>query len=162
LRKGSRRWKRVQRRKQRFLAQQQKRTRAIEHKVSRAVVDLAGERQAGTLAVGGARDVADGKRWAAKSQQQLGLWSHGTLRHSLTYKAEAIGMALVLVDEHDTMKTCPGCGRQYKSRGRVYRHPNPVCGVVAHRDGLGAVNLLSRQVRGELAKIVPPPLGATR
>lgn len=37
--KGSKRWKRLQRRKNRFLAQQWRRRRNIEHKVSRAVVD---------------------------------------------------------------------------------------------------------------------------
>ena len=60
--KGSRRWKRLQARKNRFLAQQQERTRAIEHKVSRAVVDYvvdyAVERKVGTIAMGDVRDSA--------------------------------------------------------------------------------------------------------
>jgi hypothetical protein len=65
-----------------------------------------------------------------------------------------------LVNEHDTSKTCPRCGRQYKPHGRVYRCPT--CGLVAHRDAVGAVNILSRKVHDELAKIVPPPLRATK
>jgi putative transposase len=157
--KGSRRWKRLQRRKNRFLAQQQKRTRAIEHKVSRAVVDWATERKAGTIAIGDVRDVADGKRMSAKTQQKIGLWSHGTVRQYITYKAQAEGITVGLVDEHDTSKTCPRCGRQHKPRGRVFRCPT--CGLVAHRDAVGAVNSLSRKMHGELAKIVPPPLRAT-
>jgi hypothetical protein len=32
---------------------------------------------------------------------------------------------------------------------------------VAHRDVVGSVNILSRHVHGELAKILPPPLAAT-
>ena len=158
--KNSRRWKQLQARKNRFLAQQQKRTRDIEHKVSRAVVDYAVERQAGTVAIGDVRDVADGKRLSAKSQQKIGLWSHGNVRQYITYKAQAEGIIVELVDEHDTSKTCPRCGRQYKPRGRVYRCAK--CGLVAHRDAVGSVNILSRKVHGELAKIVPPPLPATK
>jgi putative transposase len=105
--------------------------------------------------------VADGERMSAKSQQKIGLWSHGTVRQYITYKAQAAGITVELVDEHDTSKTCPRCGHQHKPRGRVYRCPNPACGLVAHRDAVGAVNILSRKVHGELAKIVPPPLCAT-
>jgi putative transposase len=157
--KGSRRWKQLQARKSRFLAQQKKRTRDIEHKVSRAVVDYAVERKAGMLAIGDVRDVADGKRMAAKSQQKIGLWSHGQMRAYITYKAQAEGISVELIDEHATSKTCPRCAHQYKPRGRVYRCPK--CGLVAHRDIVGSVNMLSRKVHGELAKIVPPPLPAT-
>jgi putative transposase len=66
--KGARRWKRLQRRKSRFLAHQDRRTRDNEHKVSRTVVDWAKEHKADALAIGDVRDVADGKRMAAKSQ----------------------------------------------------------------------------------------------
>src|SRR5262249_45823724 len=89
--KGSRRWKRLQRRKTRFLAQQKRRARDIEHKVSRAVVDWAVERKGGKLAIGDVRDVADGKQMTAKSQQKISLWSHGNTRQHLTYKAQAKG-----------------------------------------------------------------------
>jgi putative transposase len=157
--KGSRRWKRLQRRKNRFLAQQKKRTRDIEHKVSRTVVNYAVERQAGTLAIGDVRDVADGKRMGAHNQQKIGLWPHGKVREYITYKVHAAGISVELIDEHKTSKTCPRCEHQYKPRGRVYRCPK--CGLVAHRDAVGAVNILSRKVHGTLAKILPPPLSAT-
>jgi len=159
--KGSRRWKRLQRRKNRFLAQQTKRTRDIEHKVSRAVVEYAIERKAGTLAIGDVGEVADGKRLAAKSQQKIALWSHGKVRQYITDKAQAQGISVELVDEHDTSKTCPRCGRQHTPRGRVFRCPHPACGLVAHRDAVGAVNILSRKVHGKLAKIAPLPLAVT-
>jgi putative transposase len=117
--KHSSRWKRVQARQNRFLAEQKKRTRDIEHKVSRVVVDWAQERTAGTLALGDVRDVADGKRLGAKSQQKIGWWSHGKVRDYITSKAKAEGIASALVDEHLTSPTCPACGHQYKPRGRV-------------------------------------------
>jgi len=160
--KGSRRWKRLQRRKSRFLAKQKRRARDLEHKISRAVVTWATEREVSTLVIGDVRDVADGKRRHTKSQQKMGLWSHGRQRHSIPYKAEAAaGMTVALVEEAYTSQTCPGtlpdgsgCLPCYKPKGRVYRCP--ACGVTAHRDGLGCANLLSQHFTGEPGHILPP------
>lgn len=160
LRKGSRRWRRLQRRKTRFLAQQKRRARDIEHKVSRAVVQHAVARQTGTLAVGDVRDIADGKRLSAESQQKLGVWAHGRVRQYITYKAEAEGITVVLVDERATTKTCPQCGQGHKPAGRTYRCPD--CGFSAHRDVVGAANILSRHLRGAVGQIRPPPSCATK
>jgi putative transposase len=124
--KGSRRWRRLHRRTTRFRAQQRRRARDLEHRVSRAVVDWATERQVHTLVIGDVRAVADGKRLPAKSQQQIGVWSHGRQRAYITYKAEAAGIAVTLVSEAYTSQTCPGtlpdgtaCLHCYKPTGRV-------------------------------------------
>lgn len=58
--KRSRRWKRLQRRKHRFLTKQRRRARDLEHKSSRVVVKFAQERHASTLVIGDVRDVAEG------------------------------------------------------------------------------------------------------
>jgi putative transposase len=159
--KHSRSWKRLQRRKSRFLAKQKRRARDLEHKISRAVVTWATERQVQTIVIGDVRNVADGKRMSTKSQQKIGLWSHGRQRHSITYKAAAAGIAVGLVDEAYTSQTCPGtlpdgtgCLHCYKPKGRVYRCP--ACGFTAHQDGLGAANLLSQHYTGEPGHVLPP------
>lgn len=155
--RGSRRWKRLQARKNRFLAQQALRTRDIEHKVSHAVVDFAVERQAGTLVIGDVRDVADGKRLATKTQQKIGLWSHGKLRSYLTYKAEAAGISVPRpIDEAYTSQICPNCGHRHKPKGRTYHCP--LCQLVAHRDVVGAVNILSRYQTGQVGQLPSPPI----
>ena len=156
-RKKSRRWWKLQKVKNRFRARQQRRLRDIEHKISRSVVDYAVEGHAGTLAIGDVRDIADAPDKGSHQNQKLSTWRHGKLRSYLTYKAEAEGMAVVLVDEHDTTKTCPNptCTQRHKPAGRVYHCP--VCGFQAHRDVVGAVNILSRQLLGEVGKIRPPP-----
>jgi putative transposase len=160
--KHSRGWKRLQRRKNCFLAKQKRRARDLEHKVSRAVVAWAKEHQVGTLVIGDVRDVADGKRLNTRSQQKIGLWSHGRQRAYITYKAEAAGMTVMLVEEAYTSQTCPGilpdgtsCLQCYKPRGRIYRCP--ACGFTAHRDGVGAANLLSQHYTGEPGHVLPPP-----
>jgi putative transposase len=159
--KGSGSWRRLQRRKTRFLAKQKRRARDLEHKISRAVVTWARERQVQTLVIGDVRDVADGKRMHTKSQQKIGLWSHGRQRHYITYKAAALGIAVSLVDEAYTSQTCPGtlpdgtgCLHCYKPKGRVYRCP--ACGFTAHRDAVGCANLLSQHFTGEPGHVRPP------
>ena len=159
--KGSRSWKRLQRRKTRFLAKQKRRARDLEHKISHAVVTWAGERQVQTLVIGDVRNVADGKRMHTKSQQKIGLWSHGRQRRYITYKAAALGIAVSLVDEAYTSQTCPGtlpdgtgCLHCYKPKGRVYRCP--ACGFTAHRDAVGCANLLSQHFTGEPGHVRPP------
>ena len=161
-RKGSCAVRRLQRRKNRFLAKQKRRARDMEHKIGRAVVNWARERQVSTLVIGDVRDVADGKRLNAKSQQKIGLWSHGRQRAYITYKAEAAGIAVTLIEEAYTSQTCPGtlpdgtgCMQCYKPKGRVYHCP--ACGFTAHRDGVGCANLLSQHYTGEPGHVKPPP-----
>ena len=151
----SRSWRRLQRRKNRFQAQQRRRARDMEHKISRAIVTWAKERQVGTLVLGDVRDVADGKRLNTKSQQKIGLWSHGRQRQYITYKAEAAGIAVTLCPEAYTSQTCPRCLECYKPKGRLYRCP--ACGFRAHRDGVGAANILSQHYTGEPGHVLPPP-----
>lgn len=153
--KGSRRWKRLQRKKNRFLAKQELRRRDLEHKISRAAVDWAVEHKVKTLAIGDVRDVAKGKRLNKKSQQKISNWSHGKMRTYIGYKAEALSITVIdNIDEAYTSQTCANCGNRHKPKGRVYTCPS--CGAVAHRDVQGAANILSRFLYGELAKVPIP------
>jgi len=153
--KGSSRWKRLQRRKNRFLAQQKRRERDLLHKTSRAVVGWAEANGVGTLAIGDVRDVGDGKRLNRVAQQKVSGWSHGTMRRYIGYKAEAAGIIVDdKVDEHWTTKTCPGCGTRTKPKGRVYACR--ACGFRGHRDIVGASNILSRKTTGEVGRVMPP------
>lgn len=154
LRKGSGRWRKIQSRKNRFLAKQKNRTRDMEHKISRDVVNWCVEHSIGELAIGDVRDIADGKRLNRKSQQKVSNWSHGKIRRYIGYKAKDVGIVVVDdVDESYTSQTCPACGRRNKPRGRNYRCS---CGFTGHRDAVGSVNILSKYIYGELGKIQPP------
>ena len=86
-------------------------------------------------------------------------WSHGSVRHKLTYKAERLGMVVALQDEHFTSRTCPHCGYvRSKVAGRVFRCPK--CGWVYHRDGVGAINI-RRKYLGSFPVVgaMAPPIG---
>jgi putative transposase len=151
--RGSRMGKRLQKRINRFLYQQAKRVRDMEHKVSREVVNTAVELEAGTIAIGDVRSVADKGKLGKKSNQKVSNWSHGKLRQYLTYKAESEGITTELVNERYTSQTCPSCGCRHKPRGR--RYVCGQCGFSGHRDGVGAVNILSVQRYGVPGYITP-------
>lgn len=152
--KQSRRWWRIQRRINRFLAKNKAQRRDLEHKISRAVVDWCILHQVGTLVIGDVRDVADGKRLNRKSQQKVSNWSHGQIRKYIAYKAEAEGIVVNdEVNEAYTSQTCVYCGRKRKPKGRIY---SCECGQTYHRDIGGAANILSRFCYGELSKVDAP------
>jgi putative transposase len=151
--KGGRAWQRLQQAKNRLLSKTARQIRDIEHKVSRAAVEWVRERQVGEVAFGDVRDVADGKRLNRKNQQKISQWAHGRLRFYFTYKAEEYGIEVLLQDEAYTTRTCPGCGHEHKPRGRNYNCP--VCGLRAHRDAVGAANILSVYLHSEMGHIQP-------
>lgn len=155
--KQSRRWWRIQRRINCFLAQNKQQRRDLEHKISRAVVDWSVLHQMGTLVIGDVRDVADGKRLNRKSQQKVSNWSHGQIRRYIAYKAEAEGIVVDdEIDESHTTQTCVYCGTRQKPKGRLYTCQSPECRRTYHRDVGGAANILSRFCYGELSRVEAP------
>jgi putative transposase len=151
--KGSRAWRQLQQAKNSLLAQTGRQIRDIEHKISRAAAEWVRQRQVGLVAFGDVRDVGDGKRLNRENQQKVSQWAHGRLRFYFTYKVGEYGVEVVLQDEAHTTRTCPGCGHEYKPRGREYACP--VCGLRAHRDAVGAANILSVHLHGEMGHIQP-------
>ena len=117
------------------------------------MVDWAVERKAGTIVIGDVRNIANGKRLNRKSQQKVGNWSHGKQRKYITYKAAAQGIEVVLQSEAYTSQTCPQCGHRSKPTGREYWCRR--CGFLGHRDMVGASNILSRTLHGELGQVKP-------
>jgi putative transposase len=152
--KGSRRHQRLVRAKSRMKAKHKRVTADMEHKVSRAIVKVALERQAHTIAMGNIKDIADGVALGKKTNQKISGWNHGKIRKLVEYKAAAEGIAVVLVNEAYTSQTCPTCRSRHKPKGRVYRCSS--CGFQAHRDTVGQVNILSVFRFGIAGKIPAP------
>jgi putative transposase len=152
--KGSRRHKRLMRCKSRMKAKHQRVIRDMEHKISRAIVDVAVERCAGTIVIGDVRDVADGVNKGKDANQKISGWNHGKIRSYVGYKAEAEGIAVALQDEHYTSQTCPSCTHRHKPRGRIYRCGQ--CGFSGHRDVVGQVNILSAYLHGAPGTLPAP------
>ena len=151
---GSRRQKKLARTRTRLKAKHQRVMRDLEHKISRAIVEVAVERHAEVIALGDIRDIADGIDKGAKHNQRMSQWSHGKVRTYVAYKAEAYGIRTVLQDEHHTSQTCPSCTHRHKPRGR--RYVCRACGFSGHRDVVGQVNILSAYTYGAPGKLPAP------
>jgi putative transposase len=103
--------------------------------------------------VGDVRDIGNGKRLNTNAQQKVSGWSHGRQIQYLTYKLEALGIALERQSEAYSSKTCPCCGVHNKPKGRQYRCAR--CGFVGHRDAVGATNQVSKAVHGAYGRVQP-------
>ncbi len=160
--KGSRRRKKLIRSKQRQLKKLKNQIKDIEHKQTTRLISPLYQNGVQTVVMGDVRDIRQDLDVGSKSNQKLHQWSHGHVRHLLTYKAERMGMQVDLQEESYTSKTCPMCGhvRKSKVQGRVFHCTNKKCGFTWHRDGVGAVNIRRKYLGlGPVVGGMAPPTG---
>jgi len=159
MQKGSKRRKRLIRSKRRQLKKIEHQIRDIEHKQTTRLITTLHKNGVRTVVIGDVRDIRQDNDVGHANNQKIHQWSHGRVRFKLTYKAERMGMSVVLQDEHYTSRTCPCCGQvRSKVKGRVFSCPK--CKWGYHRDGVGSINirqkyLASLPVVGGMA----PPTG---
>ena len=159
--KGSRRRKKLIQSKQRQLRKIKHQIQDIEHKQTTRLISTLHANGVQTVVIGHVRDIRQDLDVGHTTNQKLHQWSHGHVRHLLSYKAERMGMQVDLQEESYTSKTCPKCGHVRKSKvaGRVFRCTKKTCQWQYHRDGVGAINirrkyLASLPVVGDMA----PPI----
>jgi putative transposase len=137
--KGSRRWKRLQRRRYQMLAKTQRQVRDATHKATRAI---AREFPGATCYVG--EPFNDAAQRAGRVQaQQVSTACTRKIIQQLDYKTAGA----ITVSETYSSQTCPVCGERSKHR-RIYRCPT--CGAIGPRDVIGAVNILSLGQHGAM------------
>ncbi len=122
--------------------------RAIEHQQTTHLITTLAEEGVRIVVIGDVRDIRHDLDVGSKNNQKLHQWSHGHIRHMLTYKAERRGMSVVLQEEKYTSRTCPACGHCKKSSPRGRNWHCQKCGYQAHRDAVGAMNIRYKY-RGE-------------
>ena len=159
MKKGSKRRKRVIRSKKKQLKKIEQQIKDIEHKQTSRLITTLHQAGVRTLVIGDVRDLRQGNDVGHAGNQKIHQWSHGSVRFKLTYKAECLGMTVVLQEESYTSRTCPACGFVRSSvKGRVFRCPK--CRWVYHRDGVGAFNIRKKYL-GQLPVVgaMAPPTG---
>jgi len=144
--RGSRRHKRLQRRKYRLLDKARNRIKDITHKATHIVRK---EFPHAAVYVGKPFNGA-AQRVGRISAQQVSSASNGKLIQQLDYKT----VGAVQVSEHYSSQTCPVCGERQKCR-RTYSCKR--CGYTAPRDVVGAVNILSIGKHGSLVQVQQTP-----
>jgi putative transposase len=136
---GSRRWKRLQRRKYQLLDKTQRQVRDATHKATHAIAKAF---PSATCYVG--EPFNDAARHAGRVQaQQVSTACTRKLIRQLEYKTAGA----ITVNEAFSSQTCPVCGERSKHR-RIYRCPH--CGATSPRDAVGAVNILSLGMHGAM------------
>jgi putative transposase len=165
MQKGSKRRQRVIRSKKQQLKKIEHQIKEIEHKQTSKLITTLQQAGVRTLVIGDVRDLRRDLDVGHTNNQKIHQWSHGSVRQKLTYKAQHLGMEVVLQEEAHTSKTCPKCGHRRKSspRGRVFRCTNTRCRFIWHRDGVGATNIWYKY-RGEfgvphVVGVMAPPTG---
>ncbi len=160
--KGSRRRKKLIRSKQKQLRKLKNQIKDIEHKQTSRLVSTLYQEGVQTVVIGDVRDIRQDLDVGHTNNQKLHQWSHGSVRHMLTYKAERLGMVVALQEESYTSKTCPTCGHKRKSKpqGRVFHCTNKKCGFTWHRDGVGSINIRRKYLGcGPVVGEMAPPIG---
>jgi putative transposase len=137
--KGSRRWRKLQRRKYRTLDRAHHQVRDLCHKATRKVADAFPHAKA---YVGEPFNDA-AQRLGRVQAQQVNQACNAVLIAMLAYKLASA----IRVSEEFTSQTCPVCGERNRCR-RTYRC---VCGCTAPRDVVGAVNIRSIGTDGQMA-----------
>jgi putative transposase len=144
--KNSRRYKHLKHSKVRTLKKLDNQINDILHKQTTKLVSTLYEAGVKTVVIGDVRDIRKGLDYGTKANQKIHQWLFGRIRWMISYKAERLGMEVMLQEEAYTSQTCPMCGKHNKPKDRNYRCS---CGFSYHRDGLGSYNIRAKYL-GEL------------
>lgn len=137
--KHSRHYKRLQRRKYTMLGKTARRVRDLCHKATRQVAQAF----PGAACYVGEPFNDAAQRIGRKQAQQVSTACTRKIIQLLDYKTAG---ALTLSEAYSS-QTCPVCGERSRHR-RIYRCPH--CGATGPRDAIGAANILSLGVHGEM------------
>ncbi len=136
--KYSRRWKKLQRAKNKVCRRSERRIRDIRHKATRQVIDFCGEQQVGSLFIGNPHGVRS-RDCGRHHNQRMSLWEYGKDIDYLTHKSKAAHIMSFTGSERGTSSQCPACGHKHKPKGRQWNCKK--CGFSGHRDIVGSVNM---------------------
>ncbi len=136
--KYSRRWKKLQRAKNKVSRRAERRIRDMRHKATRQVINFCVENKVGTLFIGnphGVRNRDNGRH----HNQRMALWEYGKDIDYLSHKAKQSRILSFTGSERGTSSQCPRCGHKHKPKGRVWHCKK--CGFTGHRDLVGSINM---------------------
>jgi len=137
--KHSRRWKKLQRAKNRLKHRIERRTRDLHHKATRQVIDFCEQQQVGKLYIGNPQGVRRQDK-GRHHNQRMSQWEYGKDIDYLTHKSKQARIMSFTGTERGTSSQCPVCGhRRKRPKGRVWKCK--ACGFIGHRDLVGSVNM---------------------
>jgi len=150
---GSKRHRKLLKRKAKASAKMYRQQRDILHKASHQVVEFCQANNVKSIAVGDVRDIQNGVTLGTQTNQKVSQWPHGQSVKYVAYKSAVCGMQIGYILEDYSTRTCSCCRlvRSRAPRGRVFVCPG--CGAVIHRDANGAGNICSRARYGSYGSV---------
>jgi len=120
------------------------RKRRFRHAVNamvKAIVDDASQLGISKIIMGDLRGIRMNNNHNGKANSMIhNFWSFRYITKRFREKAEEYGIKVVQVDERETSSRCPRCGSDRTvKRGRLFKCIS--CGVEAHRDAIGVLNI---------------------
>ncbi|MCP3773653.1 transposase [Paenibacillus sp. MZ04-78.2] len=113
------------------------------HKISRKIVNMAIEEQVSVIKLEKLTNLRQTTRTSRKNTKNLHNWTFYQLQTFIAYKAALAGINIIEVNSAYTSQTCPNCEKRNKAKDRTYECS---CGYRAHRDRVGAINILRQPV----------------
>jgi putative transposase len=138
--KHSRRWKKLQRAKNKVCCRAERRIRDMRHKATRVVIDFCVKNEVGSLFIGNPHGVRNRDTGRHHNQRMSG-WEYGKDIDYLTHKSKLAHISCFTGSERGTSSRCPRCGHKHKPKGRNWACRT--CGFRGHRDLVGSVNMHS-------------------
>jgi len=110
------------------------------------------------LVVGDLKDIRASVNGGRKSNTMVhNFWSHRYLMQRIREVAEEYGISVKTVNERGTSSRCPWCGsEEVVKRGRLLKCND--CGIEAHRDVVGALNIGAVHNGGHVNRVMAHPL----
>ena len=115
--KYSRRWKKLQRARNKQCRRAERRIGDSRHKATRKVIDFCVENRVGTLFIGNPDGVRK-KDNGHYHNQRMSLWEYGKDIDYLTHKSKVAHIMSFTGSERGTSSRCPVCGHKHKPKGR--------------------------------------------
>ena len=162
LKKKSRKWKQINKKKKQVLRRLDNQIKDILHKQTTKLVSTLKRCGVETVGIGDLRNIRQNVDYGTKSNQKIHQMPSGMVRKMIEYKCDRVGIKTAVICERYSTRTCPRCLHVKKSspKGRNYKCKE--CGFVFHRDGVGAINIRSKQKYKEYVPVVgvmAPPVG---
>ena len=111
--------------------------------MSRQIVDTAIQEVVSIIKLERLENIRKTARTSRKNAENLHSWTFYQLGLFISYKAKLVGIKVVEVDPAYTSQSCPACGEKNKAKDRRYECS---CGFHAHRDRVGAINIMNQPV----------------
>jgi len=133
--------KAARRRLSQLAGQERRFAKDVNHTISKRIVETA-ERTKRGVALEDLKGIRTRVRARRQQRAQLYSWSFHQLRAFIGYKAQRVGIPVVLVDPRNTSRRCPACGHTDKAN-----RPNQStfrcvsCGCAGHADTIAAENI---------------------